>query len=103
MPLRCVHFVHVPARWLHATFTAVVAPKACDDARRARLLVLECTGIDEELPASMCHERGHIHLDDIVEKAHLLQNEVHAAAGTAALPSGRRNSSVCALPHRPCC
>jgi ribonuclease Z len=43
--------------------------------RRARVLVLECTFLDERVPVDECRSKGHTHLDEIVERAELFQNE----------------------------
>lgn len=44
-------------------------------ARKAELLILECTYIDEKRPVSRAREWGHIHLDEIVNKKELFENE----------------------------
>jgi ribonuclease Z len=43
--------------------------------REARLLILECTFIDERVSVEKCRERGHIHLDEIAEHADLFENK----------------------------
>ncbi len=45
--------------------------------RRARRLVLECTFLDERVDVASAREKGHLHLDELVEKAELL-GEVEA-------------------------
>lgn len=43
--------------------------------RRARVLVLECTFLDELVSVEECRGKGHIHLDEIAERAELFENE----------------------------
>ncbi len=43
--------------------------------RRARILILECTFVDDRVPVAECRSKGHTHLDEIVERAELFQNE----------------------------
>lgn len=43
--------------------------------RRARLLILECTFLDERADAAEAKKRGHVHLDDVVARADWFENE----------------------------
>lgn len=43
--------------------------------RTARLLVMECTFLDDRVPVEKARGSGHVHLDELVERADLLQNE----------------------------
>jgi ribonuclease Z len=43
--------------------------------RDARVLVLECTFLDERVSPASAREMGHVHLDDLIERADLFQNE----------------------------
>lgn len=43
--------------------------------RTARLLVLECTFVDDEVTPEESRAMGHVHLDDIAERADLFANE----------------------------
>lgn len=43
--------------------------------RRARILVLECTFLDERVSVEECRSKGHVHLDEIVARAELFENE----------------------------
>lgn len=43
--------------------------------RTARLLVIECTFVDDRVPVAKARGSGHIHLDELIERADLLQNE----------------------------
>ncbi|MFT5464116.1 MAG: ribonuclease Z [Planctomycetota bacterium] len=43
--------------------------------QRARLLICECTFLDERVSREQARESGHIHLDELIERADLLQNE----------------------------
>ncbi|HED66824.1 MAG TPA: hypothetical protein ENJ09_14865 [Planctomycetes bacterium] len=40
--------------------------------RRARLLLLECTFVNERIGPELAREKGHLHLDDLAERAGLL-------------------------------
>lgn len=43
--------------------------------RRARVLVLECTFLDERVPPAKARAMGHVHLDDVIGHAELFENE----------------------------
>jgi ribonuclease Z len=43
--------------------------------RTAKLLILECTFLDERVPVADCRAKGHVHLDEIVARADLFANE----------------------------
>ena len=43
--------------------------------RKARLLIMECTFVDDRVPVEKARGSGHVHLDKLVERAHLLENE----------------------------
>lgn len=43
--------------------------------RRARLLILECTFLDERVSVAEAERRGHVHLDQIAERAERFENE----------------------------
>lgn len=43
--------------------------------RRARLLVLETTFLDERVGVEECRAKGHVHLDEVIERAELFENE----------------------------
>jgi len=43
--------------------------------RRARVLVLESTFVDDRISVAETRERGHVHLDEIAERADLFENE----------------------------
>lgn len=43
--------------------------------RRARLLVIEVTFLDDRVPVEACREKGHVHLDEVIERAELFENE----------------------------
>lgn len=55
------------------TTIEVVEREAC--VRTARLLVLECTFLDDRVPAAQARAMGHVHLDDVVANADLFENE----------------------------
>jgi ribonuclease Z len=43
--------------------------------RRARLLILECTFLDERVSVAESRAKGHVHLDEIAARAELFENE----------------------------
>jgi ribonuclease Z len=43
--------------------------------RTARVLVLECTFVDDRVSVEETRAKGHVHLDEIAERAHLFRNE----------------------------
>lgn len=43
--------------------------------RTARLLVIEVTFLDERVSVDKARAKGHVHLDEIVDNAHLFENE----------------------------
>lgn len=43
--------------------------------RRARLLLLEVTFLDDRVPVAAARAKGHVHLDEVIERAELFANE----------------------------
>jgi ribonuclease Z len=43
--------------------------------RRARLLILETTFVDDRVSVADCRAKGHVHLDEVAERAELFENE----------------------------
>ena len=43
--------------------------------RSAKLLILECTFLDERVSVAETRDKGHVHLDEIAERAELFENE----------------------------
>jgi ribonuclease Z len=43
--------------------------------REARVLVLECSFLDERVSPASARAMGHVHLDDVIERAELFRNE----------------------------
>ena len=43
--------------------------------RRARVLALECTFVDDRVPVEQARAMGHVHLDELAERAELFENE----------------------------
>lgn len=43
--------------------------------RHARLLIMEVTFLDERVSVADCRAKGHIHLDEVAERAELFENE----------------------------
>jgi ribonuclease Z len=53
---------------------------ACPDAYRAEILILEMTFVARQERPEVIHKFGHMHLDDIVERAERFENEVVIAS-----------------------
>jgi ribonuclease Z len=43
--------------------------------RKARLLILEVTFLDDRVSVADCRAKGHVHLDEVIERAELFENE----------------------------
>ncbi|MCB9792060.1 MAG: hypothetical protein H6741_04980 [Alphaproteobacteria bacterium] len=43
--------------------------------RTARLLIMEVTFIDDRVTVEQCRSKGHIHIDEVAERAELFENE----------------------------
>lgn len=43
--------------------------------RTARLLILEVTFLDDRVSVASAREKGHVHLDEVIERAHLFEND----------------------------
>lgn len=43
--------------------------------RKARLLIIEVTFVDDRVSVEQCRSKGHVHLDEVVERADLFENE----------------------------
>jgi len=43
--------------------------------RKARLLIMEVTFVDDAVTVEQCRSKGHVHLDEIAERADLFENE----------------------------
>ncbi len=46
-----------------------------EEARKAEILILECTYIDDKRPIERARKWGHIHLDEIIRALHLFEND----------------------------
>lgn len=44
-------------------------------ARTARVLVMEVTFVDDRVSVEQCRSKGHIHLDEVIERADMFENE----------------------------
>jgi ribonuclease Z len=44
-------------------------------ARTARVLVMEVTFVDDKVSVEQCRSKGHIHLDEVIERADMFENE----------------------------
>jgi ribonuclease Z len=71
---RVTHTVETPVVAVSGD-TRIEAIERNEIARRARVLILEATYLTPDQPVSKARERGHIHLDEIIERAELFHNE----------------------------
>lgn len=46
-----------------------------EDFRTARLLIMEVTFLDDRVSVQRTRDKGHIHLDEVIERAHLFENQ----------------------------
>lgn len=63
---------------VEVVFTGDTLPEVIEReaaVRSARLLVMECTFLDERVPVEKARGSGHIHLDELLERADLFENE----------------------------
>ena len=59
----------------YATDTRIEVLDRNPELYGARTLILECTFLDDRKPRARAHASGHIHLDDIIERAARFTNE----------------------------
>lgn len=52
-----------------------ITDPANEEVFRAKLLIMECTFLDDEMSPEDAKERGHMHIDDLVQHADKFQNE----------------------------
>ena len=55
--------------------TLVEVVEAQEVVRRARVLAIEVTFLDERVSVTECREKGHTHLEEVIERADLFENE----------------------------
>lgn len=70
--------VHVEREVVEVAFCGDTTVDVIDQqplVRQARLLILECTFIDDAISIERARKTGHVHLDELIERAHLLENE----------------------------
>ncbi|MBI5498237.1 MAG: MBL fold metallo-hydrolase [Deltaproteobacteria bacterium] len=56
--------------------TRMEALERDEEARRARVLVMEVSFLDDRVPVAQARELGHIHLDEVLPRADMFHNEV---------------------------
>lgn len=71
---RVTHTVETPVVAVSGD-TRIEAIERNEIALRARVLILEATYLTSDQPVSKARERGHIHLDEIIERADLFHND----------------------------
>ncbi len=59
----------------YATDTLIRVLDTAPEIRRARVLIMECTFLDDRKSLEACHAGCHIHLDEILERADDFENE----------------------------
>jgi ribonuclease Z len=67
-----------PVEVVELAFTGDTSPEVLEReeiVRAARVLVMECTFLGDEIPPAQAREKGHVHVADLAARAHLLQNE----------------------------
>ena len=69
-------------------------------------MILECTFLDDRVSVAECRAKGHVHLDEIVERADLFENEAilltHFSARYSAAPQPFRTTSAPKIAGRTC-
>lgn len=55
--------------------TLIEVVERAEVVRKARVLVMEVTFLDDQVSVQQCREKGHIHLDEVLERADLFENE----------------------------
>ena len=46
-----------------------------EQVRKARILILEVTFLDDRVSVELARSKGHVHLDEVIERAELFENE----------------------------
>ena len=60
----------------------------------ARVLLMEVTFVDEKVPVEKCRRQGHIHLDEVIERADLFHNEAILFTHLSARYSGEMAQAI---------
>jgi ribonuclease Z len=55
--------------------TMIEVVERVEAVRTARVLILEVTFLDEKVPVELARSKGHVHLDEVIARAHLFRNE----------------------------
>jgi ribonuclease Z len=70
--------IHVEEEVVEVAFCGDTLPEVIERealVREARLLILECTFVGDRVSVAKARDKGHIHLDELAARAHLLRNE----------------------------
>lgn len=70
-----VHELHTSCEVAFTGDTLIEAVEREPSLRTARLLIMEVTFLDERVGVPAAREMGHIHLDEVIERASLFENE----------------------------
>jgi len=70
--------------------TRIELVEAEEVVRTARLLILEVTFLDDRVSVASAREKGHVHLDEVIERAHLFENEAILMTHFSARYNGRQ-------------
>ena len=65
-------------------------------ARTAKVLVMEVTFFDDQVSVEQCRSKGHIHLDEVIERAELFENEHVLFTHQSARYGAREVAEICA-------
>lgn len=64
--------------------------------RQARLLIMEVTFLDDRVSVAQCRSKGHIHLDEVLERADLFENDAILFTHTSARYGWREAQEILA-------
>ncbi|NOY24376.1 MAG: hypothetical protein GXP62_00740 [Oligoflexia bacterium] len=67
-----------------------------DAFRKARLLIMEVTFLDDQVSVELTRAKGHIHLDEVIERANLFENQAILFTHRSARYSPRQAAEIVA-------
>ena len=70
-----VHEWHESCELAFTGDTLIEAVEREQTLRTARLLLMEVTFLDDRVSVAACREKGHIHLDEVIDRADMFENE----------------------------
>ena len=75
---------------------------ACPAMYDAEVLIMEITFVAPSHRKNKIHKFGHMHLDDVVERAGRFRNELIIGSHFSTRYNGRKSSTTCKRPCRAC-